>query len=90
MTPTVTRLAGEGPFARYQVTGDDPKRYVIILTLVRGDKLCIDHVMCCRTSLHAWPELFEAWRGYSDIPDGFDLTDAGLALFKAADAAVQP
>lgn len=88
MTPHIYRLSDQGPWSRYRITqADDPKRYVTVLTALRGEKLCIDHFMCCRTSLRAWPELFEAWRGYRDIPDGFDLTEKGRALFAAADRA---
>lgn len=84
-TPQVTRLPNEGPWARYRITGDDPARYVTVLVSIRDSRHCIDHTIDCLTSLHAWPEHFEAWRGYRDIPNGFDLTDAGRELFRAAD-----
>lgn len=86
MTPSVTRLPEDhGPWRRYRITGDDPARHVTVLVSIRNGRHCIDHVISCLTSLHHWPEYFEAWRGYRDIPDGFDLTDAGRELFVEAD-----
>lgn len=83
--PTITRLSDHGPWRRYRITGNDPDRHVTVLVTDRNGKVCIDHTMNCLTSLHAWPEHFEAWRGYRDIPGGFDLTEAGRRLFAEAD-----
>lgn len=84
--PTVTRLPDHGPFRRYCVTGNDLSRYVTAFVLVRDGKHCIDHTMCCLTSLHAWPEYFDAWRFGADMA-GFDITEAGREMFAKADAA---
>jgi hypothetical protein len=84
--PTIIRLSDHGPWSRYSIEDEDPSRHVTVFATTRNGKLCIDHFICCRTSLHHWPELFEAWRGYRDIPDGFDLTEAGRAAFAEADA----
>ena len=84
--PTIMRLADDGrPWTRYSVTGDDPARHVTILVLVRDGKPCIDHVYPCLASLHDWPEYFEAYRGYRDIPAGFAFTEAGRQLLSEAD-----
>lgn len=85
MIPTITRLSDHGPWARYKVTGDDPARHVTLLVATRNGKPCIDHTIDCLASLHAWPDVFEAWRGYRDIPNGFDLTDVGRELLAQAD-----
>lgn len=84
-SPSITRLEDHGSYRRYLIWGGDPERYVTVLVSMHDGKHRLDQAICCRVSLYQWPELFEGYRGYRGIPNGFTITDAGRALFVAAD-----
>jgi hypothetical protein len=83
--PSITRLSDDGPWKRFRITNGDPERFVVIFADSLAGQYRIDHTIDCCCSLHEWPDLFEAYRGYRDIPKGFELTHAGRALFVEAD-----